>query len=168
MRGPLQILKELWTENIEEAKVKTSYEHAIELKEKLESTMQLVKENLKKSQGRYKHYFDKKAKQRNAKIGDKVLVLLPTKNNKLVMQWKGPYAVVGEPCKNDFQIVMGKKKRTYHVNMLKQYMERNEDRNEICSASIIPEEDGLELEQIYCYKTSKGMNFDISHSIKIN
>ena len=84
MRGPLQILKELWTENIEEAKVKTSYEHVIELKGKLESTMQLVKENLKESQGRYKHYFDKKAKQKNIKIGHKVLVLLPTKNNKLV------------------------------------------------------------------------------------
>ena len=83
--------------------------------------MQLVKENWKESQGRYKHYFDKKAKQKNVKIGDKVLVLLPTKNNKLVMQWKGPYAVVGEPYNNDFQIVMGKKKRTYHINMLKQY-----------------------------------------------
>ena len=44
--------------------------------------MQLIKENLKESQGRYKHYFDKKAKQKNITIGDKVLVLLPTKNNK--------------------------------------------------------------------------------------
>ena len=84
------------------------------------------------------------------------------------MQWKGPYAVVGEPYKNDFQILMGKKKRTYHINMLKRYIERNEDRYEICSASIISEEDGLELEQIHCYKTSKVINFDISHSIKKN
>ena len=68
--------------------------------------MHLVKENLKESQGRCKHYFDKKAKQKNIKIGDKVLVLLPTKNNKLVTQWKCLYAVVGEPYKNDFQIII--------------------------------------------------------------
>ena len=53
--------------------------------------------------------------------------------------------VVGEPYKNDFQILMRKKRRTYHINMLKQYTERNKDRNEICNASTISE---LDQEQI--------------------
>lgn len=55
VRGPLQILKELWTENIEEEDIRNSYEYVIELKEKLNSTMEIVKEQLEKSQNRYKH-----------------------------------------------------------------------------------------------------------------
>ena len=35
-----------------------------------------------------------KSKRRNLKVGDKVLVLLPKKANKLLISWKGPFEVV--------------------------------------------------------------------------
>ena len=55
---------------------------------------------------------------RNLKVGSKVLVLLPTKTNKLLMSWKGPYEVVEKLSVLDYRIKMGKKVKTFHINML--------------------------------------------------
>ena len=43
---------------------------------------------------RYKHYYDRKTKERKFAVGDKVLLLLPTDNNKLLMHWKGPSELI--------------------------------------------------------------------------
>ena len=57
-------------------------------------------------------------------LGDKVLVLLPTDYNKLLMQRKGPFKV--KRCKkgNNYQIEVNRKMKTLHINLLKQYVER--------------------------------------------
>ena len=39
MRGPTQILKELWTEEVDLSKVTTSYQYVLELRERLDMTM---------------------------------------------------------------------------------------------------------------------------------
>ena len=87
VRGPMTILKELWTEEFDEAEVKTSYQYVIDLREKLERTLKLAREELKRSQARYQRYYNRNAKDRKFVVGDKVLILLPTDKNKLVMQW---------------------------------------------------------------------------------
>ena len=58
------------------------------------------------------------------KVGDKVLVLLPTDQNKLLLQWKGPYLVTERKYDNDYVINMEGIKKTFHINMLKLYHER--------------------------------------------
>ena len=93
VRGPMTILKELWTEEFDEAEVKTSYQYGIDLREKLEQTLKLAREELKRSQERYQRYYNRNAKDRKFVVGDKVLILLPTDKNKLLMQWKGPFEV---------------------------------------------------------------------------
>ena len=124
VRGPMKILKELWTNENEESEVKTSYQYVFELRERLEKTMRLAQEELRKSQGRYKQYYDRKAKERVFKEGDKVLVMLPTNNNKLLMQWQGPYKVVRKQGENDYVVDISNKTKLYHANMLKLYLDR--------------------------------------------
>ena len=41
-----------------------------------------------------KAYYDRRARSRKFDVGDKVLLLLPTDSNKLLLQWKGPYEFV--------------------------------------------------------------------------
>ena len=54
-----------------------------------------------------------------------MLLLLPTDTNKLLMQWKGPYEMVGRCGKgNDYRIEVNKKVKTFHANILKKYIER--------------------------------------------
>lgn len=42
-------------------------------------------------------------------VGEKVLVLLPTASNKLLMQWKGPFTIVEKVEKVDYKIDIGGK-----------------------------------------------------------
>ena len=118
VRGHGTILKELWTKEVNIPEVKSSYEYVTELQERLEDSLKLGQEKLKKSQKRYKgHYW--KAKPRRLEVGDRVLILLPTNSNKLLMQWRGPYTLESRVGANDYRVKMGSKTKTYHVNMLK-------------------------------------------------
>ena len=59
-------------------------------------------------------------------VGGKALVLVPTKPNKLLLQWKGPYRVVEKFGTNNYKIQIGHKLKSFHANLLKQYVEREE------------------------------------------
>ena len=64
-------------------------------------------------------------------IGDSVLLLLPTENNKLTLAWRGPYKVVERVGEVDYRIrVTPDNIKTYHINMLKKYHQRKEQRIE--------------------------------------
>ena len=51
-----------------------------------------------------KHHYEKKTKERTFEFGHKVLVLLPTHNNKLLLQWRGPYEVIEVMNKMDYKV----------------------------------------------------------------
>ncbi|XP_076435072.1 uncharacterized protein LOC143274949 [Babylonia areolata] len=127
VRGPMHILKELWTKEVESPEVKNSYQYVVELRERLEDTLQLARRELEKSQGKSKHYYDRKTKVRRFMTGDKVLVLLPSDHNKLLMQWKGPYPVEAVKGLNDYGVKIKGKQKIFHANLLKKYTERELD-----------------------------------------
>lgn len=127
VRGPMTILRELWTNNIEDEEVKTTYQYVVDLREKMEAVIDIAHQNLKSASAKQKAHFDKSAKQRSFQIGDKVLLLLPTKNNKLQLKWQGPFVVIDKKHTNNYKVDLGKTQRTYHINMLKRYFERVEE-----------------------------------------
>ena len=86
VRGPMHILKELWTENVDVPDTKTSSQYVFELREKLEATLELARAELEKAQNKEKYHYDCKAKARKFRTGDKFLLLLPTDNNKFLIQ----------------------------------------------------------------------------------
>ena len=75
-----------------------------------------------------KSYYDRRARSHKFDVGDKVLLLLPTDSNKLLLQWKGPYEVVEVVNRINYKIDVNGVVSTYHANILKQYVER---RNEL-------------------------------------
>ena len=81
VRGPMRILRSIWTEEEGETEVRTTYQCVFKLIEKLGETMKVARKELKRSQGCYKRYFDKRSKEIRFAMADKVLVLLPTDNN---------------------------------------------------------------------------------------
>ena len=124
VRGPMAILRELWSGEVNDEQVLSTYQYVIELRERLEQTCQLAHDNLKKVQFKQKTYYDKRARSRKFDVGDKVLLLLPTESNKLLLQWKGPYEVVEIVNRMDYKVDVDGVVGTYHANMLKQYVER--------------------------------------------
>ena len=71
MRGPVQILKELWTKETDIPEVKTSHQYVLELRERMNDTMKIALEELKRSQAKNKRLYDRGAKRRAFQVGDK-------------------------------------------------------------------------------------------------
>ena len=85
VRGPITILRELWTKQEEKEEVKTSYQYAMDLQNRLEETCKFAKESLAVTAEPQRRHFNKKARKRQLEVGDRAL-LLPTDHNKLLMQ----------------------------------------------------------------------------------
>ncbi|KAK7110259.1 hypothetical protein V1264_014164 [Littorina saxatilis] len=162
VRGPMQILKELWTKDVDTPEVKNSYQYVFELREKLEETLEIARENLRKSQDSGKHYYDRKAVNRKFTPGNKVLILLPTDHNKLLMQWKGPYEVEAVVGINDYKVNVGKKSKIYHANLLKLYVERPPEAVQVAASVEEPAEldefDGEELLELGDFHKKEGVD----------
>ena len=103
----------------------------IELRELIDQKLKIAKDNLEVAQTLQQAIFDRKAKSRQLKEADEVLIMLPTDANKLLMQWKGPFTVTGRVGRNDYKVLTDGKERTYHVNLLKKYHRREESEREL-------------------------------------
>ena len=114
VRGPMAILRELWTKETAAEEVKTTYQYVVDLRNQLEDTCRLAQESLKQAQGKAKKYFDRKTKMRTLEAGSKVLVMLPTAHNKLQTQWRGPYVVAERVGHTDYRIDFGNRTKVYH------------------------------------------------------
>ena len=157
VRGPLTILKELWTSNIEDKEVKTTYQYVVDLRQRLEDTCKLAQEELVKNSKKNKTYYDTKAKVISFKKGDEVLLLLPSDINKLLMQWKGPFTVMEKVNSFDNKVNIKGKIKTYHGNMLQQYHRRpnnvddvQESETQMLSCVSVIEESEMEIVQEEC------------------
>lgn len=127
VRGPLKILKESW---LAREHSRGLLENVSELKTKMYKSWELARENLVNTQGKMKLWYDKKARVREFKPGDRVLVLLPLRGQPLEAKFQGPYII--EKKISDVNYVVStpdrrKSKRLCHINMLKEYHERNEN-----------------------------------------
>ena len=71
--------------HFDEQEVKSSYQYVLNLRERLNDTLKLAKEQLESPRAKQKKYFDKKTKARRFSPGAKVLVLLPTDTDKLLV-----------------------------------------------------------------------------------
>ena len=124
VRGPMSILRELWTNELVEDEVKNVYRYIFELRNRIEDTCNIAAQNLENAQTRHKKHFDKRTKVRTLIKDDKVLIMLPTDHNKLLIRWKGPYVVTEKVGETDYRIRIGKHMKVFHINMLKRYVQR--------------------------------------------
>ena len=104
LRGPMSILRDLWTKEGIDNEVITTYQYVFDLRNRIEETCTLARENLLTAQQRYKKHFDKTARLRTMDVGERVLVMLPTDHNKLLLRWKGPYPIVEKVGLADYRI----------------------------------------------------------------
>ena len=134
----------MWSNDTTDSETRQTYQYVFELRNHIEDTCRLAREQLASSQLRYKRNFDKKARVRTLEVGNQVLVLLPSDHRKLVMHWKGPYEVTKKVGVRDYQIRVGINLRLFHVNMLKRYLVRTEEI--VATATILDPEDNPSLE----------------------
>ncbi|XP_071493976.1 uncharacterized protein [Diadema antillarum] len=152
VRGPLDILRELWTGEAETGETKSTYHYVLDLRNRIDETCRNAHTQLQKSANRYAKYYNQKAKHRELQVGDKVLLLLPTDRNKLLLQWKGPFDVISKISSMDYRIDLNGKPKVFHINLLKKYHARNDvpsisDAEAACTAVIECEEQNDDEEE---------------------
>ena len=91
LRGPMQILRGLWSVEETDEHARLTYQYMIDLRERLEKTCKLAQYNVRKLDIKQNAFYDKRARSRKF---DKVLLLLPSESNKVLLQWNGPYEVL--------------------------------------------------------------------------
>jgi hypothetical protein len=126
VRGPLDVLREAWA-GPETPMTQSLVAHVLEMRNKMEEMTELVRSNMEQAQSQQKTWYDKSARKRILQPGQKVLLLLPTSENKLLAKWQGPYEVVRKMGPVTYEINLpGRRKprRTFHVNLLKEWHER--------------------------------------------
>ncbi|XP_063591291.1 uncharacterized protein LOC134768392 [Penaeus indicus] len=164
VRGPLTILHELWSNDEIDNEVKSTYQYVTELRSRLEETAKLAVSQAEISSKTYKTYYDLKSRNRKLKVNDEVLVLLPTDHNKMIMQWKGPYPVIGVKDNGvDYTIKVRGKNKLFHINMLKRYFRRDEtvpEKNKMVNVCIVDEND--------CDNVNETMYLELTNSESLN
>ncbi|XP_064463444.1 uncharacterized protein LOC135374410 [Ornithodoros turicata] len=124
LRSPLRMLREKWEGHGEET---TVVEYVINLLERMHTARETVMRYMEAAQNRGKAYYDRNARLRSYKEGDKVMVLRPARQNKLQVHWEGPVEVVNKLSETNYIIKMtGRRKelRIYHTNLIEPYVER--------------------------------------------
>lgn len=143
VRGPLFLIKDrILQDNTRHDEIPIT-EYVIQMREKIKQMLKMSNENEQKSKLKEKYYYDRNCRKRSFKLGDKVLLLLPTSNNKMLAEWKGPYEVVRRINKVDYVVRIEDTERMFHINMLKPFNERTciNESTVTCNAVIEEEQD---------------------------
>ena len=120
VRGPLGLLKEIWTGN--EESEQNLIQYIIDIEEKLSWVTELAHQKKTEMQTKQKTWYDKRARDRKFNPGDEVLVLLPSSGSKFLSRWQGPYKVIRKISDVNYEVDTGKtrkRKRIYHINLLR-------------------------------------------------
>lgn len=125
-RGILDLLCDQWTGQ----KVNWGERREIDiegLQEKLKKLGEWARTNLAAAQEEQKGRYDQKVELREFAPGDRVLLLIPSSDTKLIAKWQGPYVVKRRLGKVDYEIETPDKRdktKIFHVNLLKGWKER--------------------------------------------
>ena len=103
----------------------STVKYIAELKQRIDTALELAAANVSKAQDRMQANYDKAASVRSLNPNDKVLVLMPTSGNRLLSTWAGTYVVHKRLENNNYQILIGNRKSTLHINTLRKFEEAN-------------------------------------------
>lgn len=101
VRGPLKVLKEEWLQDEPSINL---LDYVSDMRQRVHEACEIARTNLKGAQTRIKSWYDKKAKDRQFKVGDKVLVLLPIPNQPLQAWYSGPYVIIKKVNEVDYVV----------------------------------------------------------------
>ena len=107
----------------------------------MEETLEVARKELEENTRRYRKYANIGKKSKSLKVGDKVLILLPTSANKLLMNWQGPYEVTQRLNDFDYRVKVKGKEKLYHANLLRKYVYRAD----VMSRDKVSDEDSADL-----------------------
>uniref|UniRef100_A0A3B3HIN5 Gypsy retrotransposon integrase-like protein 1 n=3 Tax=Oryzias latipes TaxID=8090 RepID=A0A3B3HIN5_ORYLA len=166
VQGPLDLLRKEW-EATKKPVPEGILSYVLQMRERLEKYQDEAQVNLERAQQDQKYWYDKRARQREFKPGEMVLILLPTSSNKLLAKWQGPYEVLRRTGPVTYEVAhpdKGKASQVYHINLLKAWKER--DSAQVLLVRQANEDDGeseTNLHQLLQPKTPRLEHLTLAH-----
>ncbi|GFW98975.1 retrovirus-related Pol polyprotein from transposon 297 [Trichonephila clavipes] len=150
LRIPAMLLYEKLTE--EEHVESSVVDYVFELINRMKRCQELAILHMEDAKQKQKLWYDRRTVKRRFQLGELVLVIAPSRPNKLSVQWVGPGEIVQQLSETNYVVKFPEKDKThvYHVNMLKPYHRREENINLLCINPLKHDEEedipSLELE----------------------
>lgn len=129
VRGPLALLRDTWGGDQGKEGTINVISYVVQMREKLQRMRELAQTHMLEAQKHQKTWYDKSARQRGFQPGQKVLVMLPTSDSKLLAKWQGPFEVQKKLGPTTYQVSTPghqRSSRVLHVNLLKEWIPRAE------------------------------------------
>ncbi|XP_043981200.1 uncharacterized protein LOC122835850 [Gambusia affinis] len=163
VRGPLTLLKETWAGEEEGEGPVNVISYVMQMRERLQKMTALAQQHMAEAQKYQKVWYDKSARQRTFVPGQKVLVMLPSSESKLLAKWQGPFEVTKQLGPTTYQVAkMGQPHSTkvLHVNLLKEWTERPKIGAEVMLIRAVEEEEAVDDQYL---PSSTPMELDLKH-----
>ncbi|CAI5638198.1 unnamed protein product [Oreochromis niloticus] len=144
VRGPLTLLKDSWEGEQGKEESVSVISYVIHMREKLQQMSELAQSHMAAAQKQQKTLFDRKARHRSFVPGQKVLVMLPTSDSKLLAKWQGPFEVQKKLGPTTYKVStpgLQRGSRVLHVNLLKEWIPRTENKTEGLLIHSVDEEE---------------------------
>ena len=152
LRGPLDVMKEVWTD-AQETEAKSVIQHLLDMWDRLDHSQEAANDNLKATEQRQKTWYDRNAWKRSFQIGDNVLVSLPSSTSKLLAEWQGPQPVTKQLGPITYEVEMfdkRRKKRVFHVNMLRAWHSADNPHLVAFSIAAVTDAEDLKRNSVEC------------------
>ena len=123
-RGLLDLAREAWES--QPSPHRSVIDHIEQMQTRARRVWPLVREHMTQAQREQSHTYNRGAVRREFKVGDKVLVLVPTSECKFLAKWQGPFEVVEKMGPVNYKVRRpGRRKgeNIYHINLLKAWHE---------------------------------------------
>jgi hypothetical protein len=126
LRTPLRIVRENWESNTTDVD-QNVVDYVLKLTDHLGKCRELAQANMAEAQLISKGNYDRGTHRKDYQKGDSVMVLKTSRKNKLEVQWDGPLTVLEKVSDTNYIVRQGRKEaKTYHVNLMKPYVQRVE------------------------------------------
>lgn len=129
-KGPMNIMKSMLLDEKLNSDIKNTYEKVVDLREQIIRSCEIAKASLEEAGELYRLRINNGRNLRKFRVGDQVRVLLPSKENKLQLAWRGPYTILKQITKVDYEVDVNGKSKIFHVNILSSFNIRPPDLEE--------------------------------------
>ncbi|BFZ03151.1 hypothetical protein BsWGS_06190 [Bradybaena similaris] len=143
-RGPLSIYREMLVNQDLSLEKRSTYELVTDIRDKVLKACELAKKNTDVAHTKHRNYKNVNKKTVTFHKDDLVMLLLPKKTDKLLIEWQGPYKVLSKISDVDYKISVNGKEKVFHVNMMGKYHENSTIKAAVTNNVIVIHEGVIE------------------------
>jgi hypothetical protein len=121
--GPLQILCDSWTgqRDLPLDLAKHPREYLRQVEENLRIGQDYASQHAEKAQRRYANYYNAKSSDKKVDVGEQVIYLVRSSNQKMFSHWLGSCRVIRQKSPHSYVIEVNGVQRNVHVNHLRKF-----------------------------------------------